>query len=216
MTMKKTVYFVRHGESEGNISPVGNLNHSPLSEKGREQAEFLAKRCAGLSIQALITSTLERAEETGRIIASSLGIAAESSDLFVERRKPSEVFGQPQDSEHIHAIWRSLWDNFDKPGFRHSDEENFDDLKVRAKKALEYLMARPEGSILAVTHGIFLRIMAAYAVMGDELDGRECARFMSRLETGNTGLSVFRHDSEDPFGRIWQISAWNDHAHLGE
>jgi hypothetical protein len=55
-----------------------------------------------------------------------------------------------------------------------------------------------------------------YFVRHGELDGRECVRFMSRLETANTGMSVFRYDSEDSFGRLWQISAWNDQAHLGE
>ena len=193
----KKIYFIRHAESEGNISENGNLNHSPLSEKGREQAEFLAKRCAGLSVEAIMTSSLQRAVETGQIIASSLGMTVESSDLFAERRKPSTVFGQPQGADHLQTVWRSVWDNFHIPGFRHSDEENFDDLKIRAKETLEYLASRPEENILVVTHGIFLKILAALVVIGPELDGRECRRFMSVMEIENTGLSVFKYDSEE-------------------
>ncbi len=214
--MKKTIYFVRHGESEGNASEVGNLNHSPLSEKGRKQAEYLAKRCSDLSIQTIVTSNLERAIETGRIIGSSIGIKTESSDLFAERRKPSAVFGQVIESPEAQKVWRALWDNFHIPGFRHSDEENFEDLKARAIKALEYLASRSEDAILVVTHGIFLKIIVAVAVMGEELDGRECVRFMSRFEIENTGVSVFKYDSEERFGRKWVISTWNDQAHLGE
>ncbi|MDO8571348.1 MAG: histidine phosphatase family protein [bacterium] len=212
--MKKTIYFVRYGESEGNVSEVGNLNHSPLSEKGRKQAEFLAKRCVSLSIQTIITSNLERSVETGRIIVSLLGTKMETSELFVERRKPSAVFGQPIESQEAQKVWRSLWDNFHIPGFRHSDEENFDDLKTRAIKSLEYLASRDEETMLVVTHGIFLKILVAFTVLGNDLNGQECVRFMSRLEIENTGVSVFKYDSEERFGRNWIISAWNDQTHL--
>ncbi|MDE1971044.1 MAG: histidine phosphatase family protein [Patescibacteria group bacterium] len=208
--------MIRHGESEGNIIGTGNMDHSPLSDNGRKQAEFLAKRCKGLSIKSVITSPLERSKETGRIIASSLGITVESSDLFAERRKPSAVFGQVIESPDQQKIWRSVWDNFHIPGFRHSDEENFEDLKDRAQKALQYLASRPEETVLVVTHGIFLRVLAALVVIGPELDGRECRRFMSVMEIENTGLSVFKYDSEERFSRFWMLSTWNDRAHLGE
>ncbi len=214
--MKKTIYFVRHGESEGNASEIGNVNHSPLSERGRKQTEFVAKRCLSLSIQTIITSNLERAIETGRIIGSLLGIRTESSELFAERRKPSAVFGQVIESLEAQKVWRALWDNFHIPGFRHSDEENFEDLKTRAIKALEYLAFRNEDVILVVTHGIFLKIIIAVAVMGDDLNGQECVRFMSRFEIENTGVSVLKYDSEERFGRKWVILTWNDQAHLGE
>ena len=216
INMKKTIYLIRHGESEGNISETGNMDHSPLSDNGRKQAEFLTKRCAGLSVKAVITSPLERSMETGQIIASSLGITTESSDLFAERRKPSAAFGQVIESPDQQKIWRSVWDHFHIPGFRHSDEENFEDLKIRAQKALEYLASRSEETILAVTHGIFLKVIAALVVIGPELDGRECRRFMSVMEIENTGLSVIKYDSEERFGRFWILSTWNDRAHLGE
>ncbi|NMC60503.1 MAG: histidine phosphatase family protein, partial [Candidatus Methanofastidiosa archaeon] len=31
------IYFVRHGESEGNSQNTHQFSHTPLSEKGREQ-----------------------------------------------------------------------------------------------------------------------------------------------------------------------------------
>ncbi|MDE1941072.1 MAG: histidine phosphatase family protein [Patescibacteria group bacterium] len=213
--MKKTIYLVRHAESEGNLSEKGNVDESPLSENGRAQAGFLAKRCTNLSLDAIITSPLERAKETGEIIASSIGLRSGSSDLLSERRKPSATFGQAIESEEGQKIWRAVWDNFHVPGFRHSDEENLEDLKERAKKALEHLAGRPEKTILVVTHGIFLRVLASYVLLGEGLTGRECVRFMSRLGTDNTGLSVLQYDSEDKFGRTWMISSWNDIAHLG-
>jgi len=38
----KTVYFVRHGSTEGNENGAYQHVHTPLSELGRGQAEFVA------------------------------------------------------------------------------------------------------------------------------------------------------------------------------
>lgn len=66
MTMQtsreKTVYFVRHGESEGNVTPVFQTPDSPLSKKGREQAFHIAQRLSRLSFNVLVASPMERAK----------------------------------------------------------------------------------------------------------------------------------------------------------
>ena len=35
MTIEKTIYFIRHGQSEDNAAPVFQAPDSPLSELGR-------------------------------------------------------------------------------------------------------------------------------------------------------------------------------------
>ena len=214
--MKKTIYLVRHGESEGNVSETGNMNHSPLTEKGRKQAEFLAKRCRDLDLKTIVASPLERAKETAQIIASSIKMDIEFSELFVEKRNPSAVLGKVIETPDQQVIWRALWDNFHIPGFKHSDEENFAELKNRAQKAMDYLASRPEEKILVVSHGVFLRALMALVILGTDLDGRECRQFMALMETHNTGLSVLKYNNEDRFGRTWVLSVWNDHEHLKE
>ncbi len=57
------LYLIRHGRQN---SPLCNLD-VPLSEAGRRQAELLGKRMGGYPVDALYTSHLVRAEETGRI-----------------------------------------------------------------------------------------------------------------------------------------------------
>jgi len=53
---------------------------------------------------------------------------------------------------------------------RISDEENFIDLKKRAKKALVYIARRRQKGSLSVTHGIFLlKMLAAYMTKGNAL-----------------------------------------------
>jgi len=208
--MEKRIYFVRHGESEGNAGVMRQPLDSPLTKKGAEQAAFIAKRVARLPFDALISSTLKRAVETAHMIEEETGKTTEYSDLFVERRRPSITYGILKTDPIGLAADREVTENFDKPGYRHSDEENFDDLKARAAAALAYLLERPEQRLVVVTHGFFLRIVAAYAIFGSRLTGHECEQVIRTLRMENTGLTIL-----DQTGQGWIMRTWNDHAHLG-
>ena len=68
-----TVYLVRHSDVENPQSVLyGHLDGFPLSELGRRRAEALAERLAGSGINRIISSPLERAQETARFLASRL------------------------------------------------------------------------------------------------------------------------------------------------
>ncbi len=59
------VTFVRHGESESNVvRRWQGHGDSPLSPEGREQARRLGERLAGITIDRVITSDLQRAHDT--------------------------------------------------------------------------------------------------------------------------------------------------------
>ena len=210
----KTVYFIRHGESEGNIGPVRQDGFSILSNKGREQAAFMAERCTRLPIDVLIASDMTRAQETATIIGEKIDKEVISSDLFRERRRPSAQTGKPKEDANALLIDKEIWNNFGTAGYRHSDEENFEDLRDRAEKALAFIASRPEEHVAVVTHGFFMRIVMAYVVFRDKLTGKECELFMRTFHMENTGLTVLKHNGQDK-EPSWFVWVWNDHAHLG-
>ncbi len=211
---RKKIYFIRHGESEGNSGPIRQSGSAHLTERGREQAAFMGKRCKSLPIQILVSSTMTRAQETADIIREETGLEIVSSVLFMERRRPSYQTGKVKDDPKSLEIDQLVFNNFAKPGYRHSDEENFDDLKTRAIAALRYLSDRPEEHIGVVTHGFFMRIVMAVVVFGESLTAQECERFLRTFYMENTGLTILGFDGlrEDP---QWWVWIWNDHAHLG-
>lgn len=219
--MPKTIYVVRHGQSESNIGPVRQGTESPLTEKGREEAAFVAKRVKNLPVEALISSSFVRARQTAEIISGEIGKPVEYSDLFAERRMSSELKGiSHQDPLNI-RVNKLIREHFHLPGWRHSDEENFDDLKQRAGEALSYLENRPEQNILVVSHGIFARVLLARVIMGGELTGRECEHFIRSLRMKNTALTVLRYDgevleSQEGGEAPWKVLTWADYAHLAE
>lgn len=208
------MYFIRHGESEGNTGPIRQDSFSELSDRGRKQAAFMAERVSKLPVEILVASTMTRAQQTAFIIGEKIGKKVVSSDLFVERRRPSAQTGKPKDDPEAALIDKDIWNNFSTAEYRHSDEENFEDLRDRARQALEFLANRPEEHIAVVTHGFFMRIVMAYVVFQERLTGKECELFMRTFRMENTGLTILKYagsDQEPP----WWLWTWNDHAHLG-
>src|SRR6478672_13141752 len=77
--------LVRHGETPttGMVLP-GRAPGLHLSDRGRAQAERVAERLAGLSVDALYSSPLERACETAEPTAARTGLAVTSDNGLLE------------------------------------------------------------------------------------------------------------------------------------
>lgn len=69
--MKRTLLFIRHGQTSWNVEHLlpGQLPGIPLTDTGREQAERLAEALKILPITAIISSPLERAQDTAGYLA---------------------------------------------------------------------------------------------------------------------------------------------------
>lgn len=157
------IFFVRHGESEQNALAKekgveewqGSLGK--LTELGKNQARQAAEKLKNKGIELVLTSTHERAAETGQVISEILGAPRESSSLFIERKNPTEIWYTYDNDPGIHEIVAQLHEHFHDADWHYSDEENAADLQARAQKALVYLASLPYSSIAVVSHGCFLR-----------------------------------------------------------
>ena len=71
--------LIRHGESVGNREwRLQGQKEFPLSERGRAQAELVARRLAGMDIAAVYSSPMRRAWETAQAVARRLGLAVQA------------------------------------------------------------------------------------------------------------------------------------------
>ena len=155
---------------------------------------------------------MNRAKETAVIISEKTGKKIETSNLFIERRRPSEQLGKPKNDPVALESERLIVENFLVSGYRYSDEENFDDLKKRASKMLDFLGERSEETIFVVTHGFFMRVVVAYVVFGEDLTARECEQIIRTFHMANTGITAFGYNESQK--NPWWLWFWNDHAHL--
>jgi probable phosphoglycerate mutase len=215
--MEKHIYFVRHGESDTNHDGILRGPLTNLTDLGRQQAEEVAKRVERLGVTALIASTYPRAIQTADAIERRLGLPMETSDLFVEIRGSSARLNLHHTDPIVARIYTEIDEGYETPGHRHSDEENFDDIKARALAALRALESHPAERICVVTHGHFLRALFGAMWAGEALTGTEFRRNMKKLLTDNTGITYATHGKSPLSGQenSWTLISWNDSAHLG-
>ena len=78
MSEPTTFYFVRHGESEANAARrFAGQSDSPLTERGRRQAEAVALELVTVRFDRIVSSDLSRTRETAEAIARRLGLRIE-------------------------------------------------------------------------------------------------------------------------------------------
>lgn len=176
-------YIVRHGQSEGNARRIlqGRLD-LPLDAAGRGQAAALGAWLAGEGIDAVLSSPLVRAAETGRIVAAAAGLAAPEPRAALVEIDVGVFSGISLDEarerfpEAYVAFESRSWDGV--PGAEGSGL-----LYERAMDAWEELRALALGgkrNIVAVSHGGFIQWLV-HATFG-------CRSWMPLVPTGNCGV----------------------------
>ncbi len=167
------LYFVRHGETEYNRKGImqGSGVDSSLNETGREQAHALRRRFLSVPIDVVYSSLLRRAEETADVVSESLPNSdrRELDDLreiswgVLEGVAPS-----PTRDATLNQV-TSRWANGEY-GARIDGGESILDVQERALRAAEHMVKRDAGrTVLAVTHGRYLRILLASICDGYDL-----------------------------------------------
>ena len=208
----KNIYFVRHGSSEGNALRVYQSASIPLSELGHEQAQTTSRRLSNITVDLLISSPYTRAYETAEYISKTVNLPIEKNELFRERKRPSIQEEKSKELEELKAIDKAIADNWEILSYRHSDEENFEDLKQRAQKAFEFIESRKEDNIIIVTHKNFLHCLIWYRLFDSNVTPKEAKIITDNFIMSNTGIVWMQFDE---IKKDWKIVTWNDHAHLG-
>lgn len=208
----KSVYFVRHGESEGNTRNAFQGPNEPLSEKGVEQARILAERFLHIPVDVVLASTDKRAHHTAEIVNEKIKKPIEFLDDLAEMRRPNELWGKSSQDEKAQEILELLREHAHDPDWRYSNEENFIDRKTRAARVVDVFLERKEEAVLAVSHGTAIRTFLVYMLLGDDLTSHDYYKFLRFFHLSNTGISLCKYFEDES---RWQLVHWNDIAHLG-
>jgi probable phosphoglycerate mutase len=151
--------LIRHGESEWNAAGrwQGQAD-PPLTDRGRQQA--LEASAAIGHVDAIVTSDLERAAETGAIIGRALGVDHLATDSGLRERDAGSLSGLTR-AEIFVAFPHLLHD--DPAGFEPGDDgeprwpadwESDNHLWARVEVALTAIAQLVgDGDVLVVTHG---------------------------------------------------------------
>ena len=154
-----TLYIVRHGETEWNVSGTtqGQTNSS-LTQKGIQQAKDVADEFKNIKFDMIFSSDLTRAKRTAEIIKLDREIIVQTSKLLRERAygsfegKHGNVFREVLKDKLIER------DNLpDKEGWAFrlaEDVETDEEMIMRFILQLrEIAVAYPQKTVLVVSHG---------------------------------------------------------------
>lgn len=204
-------YFVRHGETALNAERIRQGEEGGLSEKGRHQAEQVGRDLEPLSIARIIASPYPRARETAEIINTHLKVPVIYSALLVERRNPSEIIGRSHDEPAVAHITDQMDLSYHADDYRFSDEENFIDMKKRARECLAFLSHRYSREICVVTHHKFLKMLIAYMLYRERLHAADFAKLSFFNMSDNAGISICEYHPWKMFSptRGWEVVSYN-------
>ena len=206
------VYFVRHGESEYNAKELFQHGNVPLYEKGKKQAEFLAKRLSKIPIDLIVSSPHTRARETAEIISKKLKKKIVFCEFSGEKIMPEESIGKYAFSDEVNAIRKAMRENANNPDWHYSNEENFTEFKSRVKKFFEYLNSLKEENVLVVSHRGPIRMAILFMMFGnDDFEPELYYKFINMFRLTNTGITVCEKEKTGH----WNLWAFNDHSHIG-
>lgn len=205
-------YFVRHGETILNAEHVRQGESGALSEQGRRQAERAGRYLKRFSIKGILSSPYERARETAQIINRHLNVPVAYSPLLVERRNPSEIIGKKDDDPAVVKIVDQMDRSYHNDTYRFSDEENFEDLKKRARRALAFLSHRGEDETCVVTHSLFLKMLIAYLLYRKRLHAADYTKLSFFNASDNANITVCEFHPWKRFSKTrgWEVVSYNE------
>jgi broad specificity phosphatase PhoE len=205
------VYFVRHGQSEGNKNNIHHVPETPLSEKGVEQAKTIAKRLKKIHFDLIYASPMTRAAKTAEIINETLNIPIEYWKGLAECGSPSEIRGKSVDDPEVVKIKSLISQNYHKSDWKYSDEETFNELNERIEGVLDHLEKHHNGeSILCVSHSAFIESIVAKMLLDEELTPETLSKMKKHMYMENTGITICEQTGE--YG--WTLKTWSDTTHL--
>jgi broad specificity phosphatase PhoE len=149
--------LLRHGETEEEEKKI-ILGSRPgtLSATGREQAKKIAEsfRLTELRPEIILTSDLSRAADYAAIIGHELGLKIKLEHLARERSA-----GTAEGKTGDEIDWEE-YEKISKPLRKHPGGESFNDVRERAKEFLSKVSLLGYGTMIVVSHSVFLAMLA--------------------------------------------------------
>lgn len=187
------LYLIRHGETAGNAERVVQFPHTPLNERGMDQARRLGERLTEAKPALIVASDYVRARMTAEVIQSATG-----GGLLLDERLRERHFGDWRGRSHD-----TLGDIY-AAGRVPPNGESWDAFHARVDTAWQAIHAHVRqtgGRIAVVTHGLVCYSLAARHLSLP-------AGVEAGIHFHNTALTVI--DPVPP----WRVTRYNCTAHL--
>lgn len=138
------IYILRHGETQWNAEGrIHGQKDTAMNEDGRQQIEAAARELEGRTFQVMITSPLQRAKESGAILASTVHV----DKVLVDDRLIEREFGELDGARFTDDVRHRLYQE------KVQGAENLDSVGDRMYEAINEIADTYTGDVLIISHG---------------------------------------------------------------
>jgi broad specificity phosphatase PhoE len=184
--VKTVVHLLRHGEVENPTGILyGRMPGYHLSEVGQKMAERVAHTMKGRDITYVVSSPLERAQETAQPTAEAFGLEIVTDPRVIEAENVFEGmrFGIGDGSLRKPSAWKHLYNPF-KPSWG----EPYKDIVIRMLAALHDARQAASGhEALIVSHQLPIWIVRCF------IEGRRLIHDPRRRQCSLSSLTTFTY-----------------------
>ena len=198
------LFLFRHGETQSNIEQrYQGKSNSHLTELGIKESNLLSDALKNIPFKAIYSSTLDRSNETAKIIAGPHNLDVTKVDGLKERD-----YGDWENLTFtdIKEKYSDIYEEWLKdPGLAKIPKaESLKDLQARGVKAIESIVKKHKGETIAVIgHGGINRVIL-FHYMNLDLDN------FWRIKQDNCSINIIE------FNRIPIVLLLNSTWFLGE
>lgn len=208
----KTIYFVRHGETDGNLNKYFQSSETLLSDAGHEGGKAVAERFRHLEVDTIIASPFIRTQQTAKYISEILTIPVITEDSFFELLRPSDIHGLTHDSVEGKKHREEYVTEFYNKDWKPNGAENYYDVISRLQKSISFLESNQGKSIVVVSHGDYIRSLTTYLLLR-KADNKESYQSVFNTLTRMSNVAITEFTFTDS---VWKLEIYNDHAHFAE
>lgn len=209
---EKHFFLVRHGETADNHNLIHQSFSVPLNERGKQEANDVARALALLAPDRIVTSDAERAQQTAAPLALATGLVPESTPLLREFHR-----GVLLEGAH-HLSWSSivgslgLYFHAGDRAWHYGDGENALEFRDRIEQILSELAAFPGERVVVVAHRGVINALRFRIMRGQDVHPRHFLRAAALGRIANGSITELSYDP----GRAapWQVLRANDTRHL--
>jgi broad specificity phosphatase PhoE len=216
------VLLTRHGYTTAGEVVLGGTIDVPLSQRGRDEAEALGRRLAGVRIDRIISSPMVRASETAAIIAAGRPVETDERlrEMHYGRWEGLTFEEIPKQDPELRARWERDPAETHTPGGESGEEvasrvlsflmDLIETEGISGSMAADAVPAHPatgDRNVLVVAHGTLNRILLCLSM------GAPICDYRRRYVQDRGNLTVLRYERGDTADGA-QLILSNDIGHL--
>jgi len=183
---------IRHALPEAEVRSDGPAD-PPLSALGIQQAEATAEFLADETVDAIVTSTMRRAIQTGQPLADRLGLTLKRLDGLKESDHRRSSYTPAEDMDADHEVIREFMED---PLRMFSD--GYEPFRDRVQKTFDEIVASQRGRTVAVFCHSMVASVYIQTLLGHDdpfaLISDYCG--ISRIAASSTGVRTLRSVNE--------------------